>query len=155
MKKKPVEPPTRAQCQVVKSECTASNLRRATRAIGRTFDRAIAPAGLKETQFSVLIGLSLAGEVPLLRLARELGLDRTTLTRNLGPLERDGLVSSAPGRDQRVRLLRLTPAGRHALRQAYPLWEAAQRNVVDVLGEGTWKELLRGLQASRRFLASG
>jgi DNA-binding MarR family transcriptional regulator len=155
MKRKPAEPLTRAQCLVVRSECTASNLRRATRAIGRIFDRALAPAGLKETQFNVLIGLSLTGEVPLLRLAHELGLDRTTLTRNLGPLERDGLVSSAPGTDQRMRLLRLTEEGRRTLRLAYPFWEAAQRKVVDALGGGTWKELLRGLQATRKLHSGG
>ena len=153
--KKLAEPLTRAQCLLVKSECAASNLRRATRAIGRIFDRAIAPAGLKETQFNVLIGLSLTGEVPLLRLAQVLGLDRTTLTRNLGPLERDGLLSSVPGTDQRVRLLRLTEEGRDALRQAYPLWEAAQRKVVNALGEGTWKELLRGLQATHQVQSKG
>jgi DNA-binding MarR family transcriptional regulator len=151
MKNKLPVPLSRAQCLTVKAECTASNLRRATRAIGRVYDRAIAPAGLKETQFNVLIGLFLAGEVPLLRLAEELGLDRTTLTRNLGPLERDGLVSSAPGKDQRVRLLRLTEEGRRVLQRAYPLWEEAQRKVVAALGETAWKKLLRGLQATRQL----
>jgi DNA-binding MarR family transcriptional regulator len=151
MKKGLPAPLTRAQCLAVKAECTASNLRRATRAIGRLYDRAIAAAGLKETQFNLLIGLSLTGEVPLLRLAEVLGLDRTTLTRNLGPLERDGLVSSTPGEDQRVRLLRLTDKGRRAVERAYPLWEEAQRRVVAALGEEAWRELLRGLQATARL----
>jgi DNA-binding MarR family transcriptional regulator len=143
--------PDRAHCLRVKTECTASRLRRATRTTGRIYDQALAPSGLRETQFSVLIGLSLAGKVPLLRLAEELGLDRTTLTRNLGPLERDGLVSSSPGKDQRVRLLQLTDAGRRAVQRAYPLWEEAQRKVVDALGQRRWRELLNGLDATSQL----
>jgi DNA-binding MarR family transcriptional regulator len=151
MRKKLPAPLSRAQCLTVRAECTASNLRRATRAIGRVYDRAIAPAGVKETQFNLLIGLFLAGEVPLLRLAAELGLDRTTLTRNLGPLERDGLVSSFAGKDQRLRLLRLTEKGRQVLERAYPLWEEAQRGVVAMLGVRAWRQLIRGLQATRQL----
>jgi DNA-binding MarR family transcriptional regulator len=140
--------PDRAARLRVKTECTAARLRRATRAIGRIYDQTLAPSGLRETQFSVLIAISLFGEVPLLRLAEELGLDLTTLTRNLQPLERAGLVSSSPGKDQRVRLLQLTAAGRRAVQRAYPLWEAAQRKVIAALGQGPWKGLLDGLEVT-------
>jgi len=143
--------PDREQRARVKAECTAQRLRRATRTIGRIFDQALAPSGLRETQFSLLIALSLFGEAPLLRVAEELGLDRTTLTRNLQPLERAGLVSSSPGKDQRVRLLRLTTAGQRALQRAYPLWEEAQSTVVKALGRGRWMTLLDGLAATSQL----
>jgi DNA-binding MarR family transcriptional regulator len=143
--------PDSAQRLRVKTECTASHLRRATNAVGRIHDQTLAPSGLRGTQFSVLVAVSLFGEVPLLRLAEELGLDRTTLTRNLKPLERDGLVSSGPARDQRVRLLRLTDKGRRAVQKAYPLWEEAQRKVVATLGHRRWTDLLEGLGAAARI----
>jgi DNA-binding MarR family transcriptional regulator len=135
----------------VRTECTASRLRRVTRTIGRIYDQTLAPSGLRETQFSVLIAISLFGEVPLLKLAEELSLERTTLTRNLEPLERDGLVASSPGKDQRVRLLQLTDAGRRAVQRAYPLWEEAQRKVVERLGERRWRELLKGLDVTSQL----
>jgi DNA-binding MarR family transcriptional regulator len=145
---KPSTFPDRAQRLRVRTECTAQHLRRATRAIARLYDRALAPSGLRETQFSVLTAISLFGEVPLMRLAEELGLDRTTLTRNLQPLERAGMVSSGPGKDQRVRLLRLTDGGRRAVQRAYPLWEEAQGRVVKALGQRRWTDLLAGLDAT-------
>ncbi len=145
----------RAKCVRVSTECTASQLRRAARAISRIHDHTIASAGLRGTQFNVLVALSLFGQVPLLRLADRLGLERTTLTRNLRPLERDGLVTSSPGPDQRVRLLRLTDEGQRALARAIPLWEKAQRHVVSGLGTKRWHELLAGLNAASNLRVEG
>jgi DNA-binding MarR family transcriptional regulator len=145
----------RAQCLRVSTECTASQLRRAARAISRIHDQTISSCGLRGTQFNVLVALSLFGEVPLLRLADRLGLERTTLTRNLRPLERDGLVRSTPGADQRVRLLSLTVEGRRILEQAMPLWEKAQRRVVGGLGTKRWHDLLDGLNAASALKVEG
>ena len=146
--KKPLSDPERAQCLRVATECTASRLRRASRAINHVYDETLAPSGLRGTQFNVLVALSLFGEVSLFPLAERLGLERTTVTRNLEPLERDALVTSRPGADQRVRLLRLTDRGRRAMREAMPLWEKAQARVVNGLGGRRWKELLDGLDAT-------
>jgi len=146
---KPPPFPDLAQRMRVRTECTGSNLRRATRAVSRIYDEALGPAGLRGTQFSLLIALSFFKEAPLLRVAEELGLDRTTLTRNLQPLERAGLVASSPGKDQRVRLLRLTDAGQRTLQRAYPLWEEAQAKVVNALGQRRWMTLLEGLAATK------
>jgi DNA-binding MarR family transcriptional regulator len=146
---KPPPFPDLAQRMRVRTECTGSSLRRATRAVSRIYDEALAPAGLRGTQFSLLIALSFFKEAPLLRVAEELGLDRTTLTRNLQPLERAGLVASSPGKDQRVRLLRLTDSGQRTLQRAYPLWEEAQAKVVNALGQRRWMTLLEGLTATK------
>ncbi len=150
---KPPPFPDLAQRMRVRTECTGANLRRATRAVSRIYDEALAPSGLRGTQFSLLIALSFFKEAPLLRVAEELGLDRTTLTRNLQPLERAGLVASSPGKDQRVRLLRLTDAGQRALQRAYPLWEEAQAKVTKALGQRRWMTLLEGLAATRELQA--
>ena len=143
--------PDQAQRARVRNECTGQSLRRATRTVARIYDETLAPSGLRGTQFSLLIALSFFKEAPLLRVAEELSLDRTTLTRNLQPLERAGLVASSPGKDQRVRLLRLTEAGQRALQRAYPLWEEAQTKVVKALGQRRWRTLLEGLDATRRL----
>jgi DNA-binding MarR family transcriptional regulator len=138
----------RTQCLRVSTECTASQLRRAARAISRVHDHHLAPSGLRGTQFNLLVALSLFGQVSLVRLADRLGIERTTLTRNLRPLEREGLVTSSPGKDQRVRLLRLTHDGQRALERAMPLWEEAQKRVVSGLGARRWQTLLDGLSAA-------
>jgi DNA-binding MarR family transcriptional regulator len=138
----------RQRCLTVASECTAHGLRKAARALSRLYDQAMAPAGLRGTQFDLLVALSLAREAPVAKVAEELGLDRTTLTRNLGPLERDGLVESVPGDDRRVRRLRLTERGHDVLADALPRWERAQRQVVAALGKTRWRELMDGVRAA-------
>ena len=138
----------RQRCLTVASECTAHGLRKAARALSRIYDEAMAPAGLRGTQFNLLVALSLAPEAPVAKVAEELGLDRTTLTRNLGPLERDGLVESVADQDRRVRRLRLTERGRDVLADALPRWEEAQRAVVRALGQTRWRELMHGLRAA-------
>src|SRR5262245_30553736 len=138
----------RQRCLTVAGECTAHGLRKASRALSRIYDEAMAPTGLRGTQFSLLVALSLAREAPVAKVADELGLDRTTLTRNLGPLERDGLVESVPGDDRRVRRLRLTERGHDALADALPRWERAQHKVVAALGKTRWRDLMDGLRAA-------
>lgn len=139
----------RARLFSVATECSAARLRRASRALSRFYDEILEPSGLRGTQFSVLVALSLTGGAPLLRLAEELGLDRTTMTRNLAPLERDGLVVSAPGPDRRIRLIQLSDSGRRALAKALPLWEKAQQQVIERLGEQRWRELMGALQTTQ------
>lgn len=137
-----------ALCACAAQTCTASHLRRASRAVSNAFDAVLKPAGLRSSQFSVLVALALAQEAPVSRLAGILGLDRTTMTRNLGPLQRRGLVASVEGDDRRSRVLRLTGKGRDVLARALPLWERAQGGMVRELGEAKWKGLLQGLKAT-------
>jgi len=135
-------------CATVAESCTASHLRRASRAVSNLFDAEMRRTGLRTSQFSLLVALELAGEATVSGLAELLALDRTTMTRNLGPLERQGLVASVAGDDRRNRLLRLTEKGRKALAQALPIWERVQAGVVRALGEARWKGLLQGLKAT-------
>jgi DNA-binding MarR family transcriptional regulator len=130
------------RCLAASRKCTASQLRRATRVVARLFDEVMAASGLEGTQFSVLVALSLGNGVPMRTLAERLGVDRTTLTRNLKPLEREGLVESGAGEDQRVRLVHMTAKGRRVLEKALPLWEKAQQHVVGKLGHAKWEALL-------------
>ena len=125
--------------------CTCANLRMAARAVTQAYDRALAPANLKLTQFSLMTTLERLGEVPLTVLAEKLVMDRTTLTRNLRPLIDRGLVISARTDDRRVRQLTLSDEGLKLLREAWPMWERAQAATVYGLGPNHWQRLLDDL----------
>ena len=111
------------------SPCTCSRLRRATRAVTQLYDDALAPAGLRTTQFALLRMLARQPTMTITSLAAQMLLDRTALSRNLDPLAARGLVAIAPGSDLRTRQLSLTAAGRRALDAAEPHWSNAQRDV--------------------------
>ncbi len=132
------------------TRCANFNLRRASRALGQVYDAALRPIGLKGTQFSLLTALALLGPVPLSELARELGMDRTSLTRNLRPLLREGYVREDRGEDRRQRILDLTDAGRRIYREALPLWQAVQDCVEDRLGTERMARLLADLAAASK-----
>jgi DNA-binding MarR family transcriptional regulator len=83
-------------------------------------------AGVRGPQFTLLATLIQTGPLPTSRLADLLGLERTTLTRNLSPLVRKGLVRIDGGEDRRVRKVAITRAGEEAARRAFPFWKKAQ-----------------------------
>lgn len=129
--------------------CACSQLRRATRRVSSFYDGFLHTSGLTVTQHSLLVNIARAGAVSRSALAALLGMDRTTLTRNLQPLERDRLVVPAPaGADRRERLLRLSSAGRRKLAESYPLWEQAQQKFVEEMGSSALDQLRRLLKAA-------
>jgi DNA-binding MarR family transcriptional regulator len=109
------------------------------------YDAALAPSGLKCTQFTLLVASRISGEETVKELAEIMVMDRTTLSRNLKPMVRDGLLEVLPGPDSRTRLVKITPEGERSLEAAYPLWRAAQQDVVEVLGEERYTALLGNL----------
>ena len=116
-------------------ECTCLAVRQAARHITQFYDRHLAPAGLRTTQFSILARLRRHGAMTINALADEMVMDRTTLGRNVLPLERDGLISIKPGRtDRRSKELRLTDTGLERLRAGYQGWADAQREFATVFG---------------------
>lgn len=134
--------PTRA------SPCTCALLRRTARRVTRIYDRALRPAGLQLTQFAVLANIARAGGLSITDLAARLEMDRTTLTRNLRPLARAGWVLLATGSDRRQRSVGLTQAGRRVHDRAYPLWQAAERQLRHDLGDDDARALRRLLDTT-------
>ena len=130
------------------ADCTCATLRKAARVITQVYDAALRPAGLKATQFTLLATLAKLGDVPLTQLAEALVLDRTTLTRNLGPLTARGLVSIEHEKDQRVRTISLTGSGRRLFEQALPHWQKAQSRLVQDLGHERWSGFIDDLVAT-------
>ncbi|MBO3461750.1 MarR family winged helix-turn-helix transcriptional regulator [Aetokthonos hydrillicola Thurmond2011] len=143
-----------ASLKKVKDTCTCFNLRKASRVVTQLFDEVLQPSGLLVNQFTLLTAISLAGSVTITHLAQELVMDRTTLTRNLKPLERQGFVQIQPGRDGRVRVVSLTDKGESTLRTALPLWEIAQGRVINELGQERWNMLLLSLSNTVSLLNS-
>jgi DNA-binding MarR family transcriptional regulator len=116
--------------------CVCSALRRAGRAMTRHYQACFAGQGMRATQFTVLAALDQTGPVTISRLAALLGLERTTLTRNLRPLESKGWVRTlAEAKDQRTREVELTPKGRAAAVSALPAWRRAQASAGPVLSQ--------------------
>jgi DNA-binding MarR family transcriptional regulator len=108
---------------LVRDACLCLHAQRAARSLARRFDLALKPAGITSGQFSLLMSLNRPKPPNLGSVAALLAMDRTTLTANLKPLERRGLVEMTPAEtDKRARLLSLTPAGRAVLAEALPIW---------------------------------
>lgn len=119
----------------VRDHCLCLATQRAARALARRFDEALRPLSLTSGQFSLLMALNRPQPPTIGSVARLLVMDRTTLTANLKPLERRGLLSSAVNpADRRGRLLTLTDAGSAALAQAAPVWERTHAEIDAQLG---------------------
>jgi len=126
--------------------CLCSNVRRAALALTSRYDEALAPHGLKVTQFSLLHAVKRREAPNLTELAEATGLDRSTLGRNLRLLEAAGLVALSPGGDLRDRRAALTEAGRTQLRAATRTWSGLQ----DELGAALGDDADRLVDVSRR-----
>jgi DNA-binding MarR family transcriptional regulator len=131
--------------------CLCSKTRKAARAVTRFYDRHFAGTGLEPAQFTILVGIRLTEPVPTAQLAAHLGLDRTTFTRNLAVLQRDGLVTIERGDDARQRLISLTVEGRSRLKAAMPRWEKAQQAAISTLGKEKFSNLSAALSLPAEF----
>ena len=127
--------------------CVCAQVRRLARKFSSLYDTLLSPEDLTITQYSLLANIERAGQLSHLVLAEKVGMERTTLTRNLRPLTRAKWVAAATGKDRRQHLLQLTAAGRRKLGRSLPLWEEAQRQFLSQIGFESLQEL-RALLAS-------
>ena len=131
----------------VRDHCLCLHVQRAARALARRFDAALRPAGLTQGQFSLLTSLNRAEPPSMGSVANLLVLDRTTLTANLKPLERRGLVKvTVDPHDKRSRRLILTAAGRASLAAAAPIWKREHARVERLLQTASPDILRAGLR---------
>ncbi len=145
--------PSETQPAEMSVECHCLAVRQAARRITQFYDSFLAASGLRTTQFSVLAKLKRLGPMTINALARDLVMDRTTLGRNILPLEREGLVTIVPGRsDRRSKELHLTETGAARLRAGAKLWREAQARFEAVFGarrSSDLRALLRAVSASK------
>jgi DNA-binding MarR family transcriptional regulator len=122
--------------------CTCLAIRQAARHVTQFYDQCMAQTGLRTSQFSILARLRRIGPMTINILARELVMDRTTLGRNILPLEREGLIEIRPGRsDRRSKELHLTEAGADRLHAGLARWAEAQARFEAVFGADRASEL--------------
>ena len=127
------------------SDCNCLAVRQAARYVTQLYDRHLAASGLRTSQYGILARLKRRGPMSINELAAELVIDRTTLGRNVRPLERDGLIAVTPGpTDRRVKELRLTAAGDQLFQETRQAWVEAQRSFETGFGPERSAEL-RGL----------
>ena len=128
--------------------CVCFNLRRVARVVTQFFDAEMRQHGIRPTQGSILASLNSKDSWNMAELSDWLGMERTTLVRNLRPLQRDGLVQAVGGgRGNRVELT-ITTKGRNQVEKLTPAWKAAQSAVVKTLGENRWSAILSDLETA-------
>jgi DNA-binding MarR family transcriptional regulator len=128
--------------------CVCFNLRWVTRAVTQFYDSEMRRHGIRPTQGTILLALNARESWSMAELSDWLGMDRTTLVRNLRPLQRDGLVQiSGGGRGNRVELA-ITAKGRKQIEKLTPAWKSAQSAVLKTLGEKRWSTILSDLETA-------
>jgi DNA-binding MarR family transcriptional regulator len=114
--------------------CFCLAARQAARKLTRLYDSHMQGSGVRATQFTILSQLMLRGEMPVGKLAGLLGMERTTLTRNLALLETQKWISTKPGEDPRARVIAITAQGRGVVRRGFSYWAKAQVEAGKLLG---------------------
>lgn len=125
--------------------CLCAALRRTTRTVTQRYDAALRPLGLRSTQLPILVATNRFGSVPLAALAERLGMDRTTLLRNVRPLLRRKLVEVVTEEGSRRTALRPTPAGSALLARLHPAWRAAQARALEAVDGLDWSRALEAI----------
>lgn len=126
--------------------CVCFGLRRAARTMTQFYSRNVEGGGVRATQTPILTVLSLKPQWEMAELSETLGLERTTLIRNLGPLKRDGLVTISTKKGRRAAVVEITDKGREGRQAVLPAWRKAQRRAVAVLGADRWAQILSDLR---------
>lgn len=139
--------------RLINARCNCFNLRKATRAVTQFYDHCLEPAGIRATQFTLLVSMASVSARTLTEMASTLVMDRTTLTRNLKPLEKLGLIETIEPRDKRSKAYALTEKGRETLKKGIPLWQTAQNKIISGLGEERYEHLLKELDALTKIIS--
>lgn len=145
--KNSISPQVYTETKDYASACACFNLRKAARAMTNLYDEYLRPVGLSITQLTLLMVLEQAKEISISRLAELIMMDRTTLTRDLKPLERRGLIQISEGEDRRQRLISLTSEGHHLLEKAIPQWKLAQTRFLERFGVEQFESFLGQLMS--------
>ena len=134
------------------AECACFDLRKATRAVSRMYDEFLRDKRLNITQFSLLRLIRSEKELSISTIGRYMAMDRTSITRALAPLERDGLIDSRPGADKRIRIVSVTSKGRKLVENAEPEWHKAQQALMEIVGEDRWRAICTLLRETTRMV---
>src|SRR5262249_34974456 len=126
------------------AQCACFDLRKTTRAVSRLYDDCLRASGLNVTQYSLLRTIETEQQISVSTLGRYMVIDRTSITRALAPLQRDGLIRSRAGSDKRTRIVSLTKKGAKRIAKARPRWNKAQKTLLNLIGNRRWT-VMRGV----------
>jgi len=132
----------REKCLEMVGTCACFNFRKASRSVTQLFDQILAPIGLRSTQLVILVAAQVLGPCGLARLARELVMDRSTITRNIHPLVVQGLLQVTGKAGRGGKSVEITSAGQKALHSAVPYWEEAQGQLLRRMGQDRWDRVM-------------
>jgi len=133
--------------------CVCFNLRRMARLVTQFYDAEMRRHGIRPTQGTILLALNAKESWSMAELSDWLGMERTTLVRNLRPLQRDSLVEAGGGGRGRLVELTITAKGRKQIEKLTPAWKSAQCAVVKTLGEKRWSAILSDLETAALALS--
>jgi DNA-binding MarR family transcriptional regulator len=125
---------TRDECLMMRQLCASANLRRAARNVTRHYEAALVKAGVTATQLPLLAAVNSSGFRTIAGLAEDLDLERSTVSRDVSVLERNGFVRLRPGKDLRTREVELTTKGNTALVRGFDYWNEAHQTLKDLVG---------------------
>ena len=135
--------------------CGFANTRMLARVVTSFYDEALRPCEMRASQLALLWAIAACEPVDITRLSEVTATDQTTLSRTIDKLRRSGLVDAEAGDDRRVRLMRLSTAGRHRFAQAMPYWDAAQQEIERWLSLTTLERLARRARRLARSRLAG
>jgi DNA-binding MarR family transcriptional regulator len=150
--KKPLNDVERDDCLAMRRLCLSANLRKTERLVTRHYDEHLAPSGVTAVQLPILAAIVALEEPSFRQLAEELGLERSTLSRNLASLSERGLLSIGPSSGPKPGEIKLTPAGRRSIRRALQLWREAHADLEAALAKDALNHALTLLTRVRRAL---
>jgi DNA-binding MarR family transcriptional regulator len=128
------------------SPCVCTTVKKLSRLLGRTYDAALSPSGITVTQFAVMKCISRNDGEPLVRVAEELEMDRTSLYRAVAPMVRDGWIKLAAGTDSRSRTAIVTRKGLRILAKAGGEWDRIQNQLIGTFGNAEWSALVKAMR---------
>ena len=135
------------------SGCLATRVRQLSRIVTRVYDDAMRPLGITGSQFTLLTQLGQQDGITAVEIGFSLDIEKSTLSRNLKRLLALGLIEMDPPAGRRGRGLHLTPKGQAMIKEAYPVWSAAQRRALSIMGEGSRTTLDNLLQNAEKLTA--
>jgi len=116
-------------------QCIAVRIRLLSRMVTNIYDSALSPLGVKLNQISILVFVHLAGEVGYDALCRRLKMEKSTASRNIERMKKKGWLNIVSVKEERRKILRITPAGEVLLGKVHGVWEDAQKKALNLLGE--------------------
>jgi len=126
-------------------DCAFTTVRKANRVLFRRYQEALAPTGISIVQLSILRALERHGPLPLVRLADDLAMERTSLYRTIAPLVEACMVDLSKAESGRTKIAELTAEGQKTIKRVMPYWAKAQEHILREVGDGDWQAMYKML----------